>query len=466
MAGRYDYDLFVIGGGSGGVRAARRTAALGKRVGIAEKSRYGGTCVIRGCVPKKLYVYASTFPEAFEDAKGYGWSVGDVSFDWPTLRDNKEVEITRLEGLYRKGLTSNGVEVFDTRAVLLGPQEVHLEAEDRTVTAERILIAVGGYPNPHSSLDGHELCIQSDDAFDLETLPERVVIAGGGYIAVEFAGIFNGLGVDTTILYRGQEILSGFDMDARRLLHQSYENRGIKIVTQRVFSKIERAGDALKATLNTGEVLETDTVMLALGRLPETGGLGLEAAGVETDEKGRILVNDYSRTNVESIFAVGDVTGRMELTPVAIHEAMCFVSSEFRGEPQKPDYDTVATAVFSHPELGTVGLTEERAVEKYERVDVYKAVFRPMRHTLSGRSDRTLIKLLVDADTDTVVGAHVFGPDAGEFAQLMAIPIKMRATKADFDRTMAVHPTAAEELVTMYEPTYRVEKGERLDEAA
>ena len=462
----YDYDLFVIGGGSGGVRAARRTAMLGNRVGIAEESRYGGTCVIRGCVPKKLYVYASTFPEAFEDAAGYGWSVGEVSFDWPTLRDNKEREITRLEGLYRKGLESNGVEVFATRAVLRGPHDVYLEGEDRTVTAERVLIAVGGYPNPHASLDGHELCIQSDDVFDLDTLPERMVIAGGGYIATEFAGVFNGLGVDVTMVYRGPEILSGFDADARQLLHQSYENRGIRIVTHAVFEKVEKVGDARRVTLNTGEVLEADVVMLALGRLPSTANMGLEDVGVEMNDKGVIVTDGDMRTNVPSIFALGDVAGNMELTPVAIHEAMCFVSTQFAGDPQMPDYDTVATAVFCHPELGTVGLTEEDARRAYHRVDVYKAVFRPMKHTLSGRSDRTLMKLLVDADSDIVIGAHVLGPDAGEFAQLMAIPIKMRATKADFDRTMAVHPTAAEELVTMYEPTYRLQGGERLDEAA
>ena len=462
----YDYDLFVIGGGSGGVRAARRTAMLGNRVGIAEESRYGGTCVIRGCVPKKLYVYASTFPEAFEDAAGYGWSVGEVSFDWPTLRDNKEREITRLEGLYRKGLESNGVEVFATRAVLRGSHDVYLEGEDRTVTAERVLIAVGGYPNPHASLDGHELCIQSDDVFDLDTLPERMVIAGGGYIATEFAGVLNGLGVDVTMVYRGPEILSGFDADARQLLHQSYENRGIRIVTHAVFEKVEKVGDARRVTLNTGEVLEADVVMLALGRLPSTANMGLEDVGVEMNDKGVIVTDGDMRTNVPSIFALGDVAGNMELTPVAIHEAMCFVSTQFAGDPQMPDYDTVATAVFCHPELGTVGLTEEDARRAYHRVDVYKAVFRPMKHTLSGRSDRTLMKLLVDADSDIVIGAHVLGPDAGEFAQLMAIPIKMRATKADFDRTMAVHPTAAEELVTMYEPTYRLQGGERLDEAA
>ena len=463
----YDYDLFVIGGGSGGVRAARRTAALGHKVGVAEVSRFGGTCVVRGCVPKKLYVYASNFPEAFEDAAGFGWNVDGWSLDWPRLRDNKEAEITRLEGLYRKGLESNGVEAFDSHASLRGPHEVYLAAQDRTVTAERIVVAVGGYPNPHESLEGHELCIDSDAAFDLEELPRKIVIAGAGYIAIEFAGIFSGLGCDVTIVYRGAEILSGFDLDVRRLLHQSYENRGIRIVTHTVFQKIEELPDGRRrAHLSNGETLDVDQVMLALGRLPSTKGLGLEAAGVETDKKGNIHVDAYSRTNVPSIWALGDVTARVELTPVAIHEAMCFVSTEYLGRPESPDHDKIATAVFSHPEIGTVGLTEEEAVEAYDRVDVYKTVFRPMKATLSGRSDRTMMKILVDADSDLVLGVHVLGHGAGEMAQALAIPVKMNCTKADFDRTMAVHPTAAEELVTMYEPTYRVERGERLDEAA
>ena len=463
----YDYDLFVIGGGSGGVRGARRTAQLGHRVGIAEVSRYGGTCVIRGCVPKKLYVYASTFPEAFEDAAGFGWNVEGWSLDWPRLRDAKEAEITRLEGLYRKGLDGAGVEIFDSHASLAGPNEVYLRAEDRTVTAERIVVAVGGYPNPHASLEGHELCIQSDDAFDLEKLPEKIVIAGAGYIAIEFAGIFAGLGCDVTIVYRGQEILSGFDLDARRLLHQSYENRGIRIVTQTVFDRIEALPDGRRrAHLSNGEALDVDQVMLALGRLPSTEGLGLEKAGVKTDDKGNIPVDEYSRTNVPSVWALGDVTNRVELTPVAIHEAMCFVATEFQGRPESPDHDKIATAVFSHPEIGTIGLTEDEAGEQYARVDVYKALFRPMKATLSGRSDRMLMKILVDADSDLVLGVHILGGAAGELAQALAIPVKMNCTKADFDRTMAVHPTAAEELVTMYEPSYRIEKGARLDEAA
>ncbi len=460
----YDYDLFVIGGGSGGVRAARRVGALGKRVALAESSRMGGTCVIRGCVPKKLYVYASTFHEAFEDAAGYGWTVGEVSFDWPTLRANKEAEITRLEGLYRSGLIGSGVEIFDTRAELRGPNEIWLKSEDRVVTAERIVVAVGGYPNPHAALPGHELTIDSDQAFDLDELPEKIVIAGGGYISIEFAGIFNGLGVDTTIVYRGQEILSGFDQDVRQALHEAYEERGIRIITGQVFSKIEQAGDGrLNAHLSGGEVLTVDQVMLGLGRLPSTDGLGLDKAGVETTDKGYIPVDEYSRTNVPSIWALGDVTNRVELTPVAIHEAMCFVATEYLDRPNAPTTNTIPTAVFSHPEIGTVGLTELEASEKHERLNVFLAKFRPMKNVLPGREGKTIMKLIVNGDDDRVVGAHIFGLDAGEMAQLLAIPIKMGAKKSDFDVTMALHPSAAEELVTMYEPSYRIENGKRVD---
>jgi glutathione reductase (NADPH) len=460
----YDYDLFVIGGGSGGVRAARRVGALGKKVGLAEKSRMGGTCVVRGCVPKKLYVYASTFPEAFEDAAGYGWTVGETSFDWSTLRDNKEREITRLEGLYRSGLASNDVETFDTRAVLRGSHEVYLEGEDRTVTAERIIIAVGGYPNPHAALPGREHTITSDEAFDLEKLPKSIVIAGAGYIAIEFAGIFNGLGVDTTILYRGQEILSSFDEDMRRQLHEEYLERGIKIVTGQVFENVQLGENGKKiATLSGGDVMEVDEIMLALGRLPSTDGLGLEVAGVKTDGRGYIQVDEFSRTNVPSIWALGDVTDRVQLTPVAIHEAMCFVATEYQGRPEKPDHAMIPTAVFSHPEIGTVGITENDARECGKAYRMYRARFRSMKYTLAGRESFMVMKLIVEADSDIVVGAHVIGPDAGEMAQILAIPMKMKAKKADFDATMALHPSAAEELVTMYDPSYRIENGERID---
>ncbi len=455
----YDYDLFVIGGGSGGVRAARRTAALGFKVGIAEESRYGGTCVIRGCVPKKLYVYASTFSESFEDAEGFGWTVGETSFDWPSLVAAKEAEVTRLEGLYKKGLESNGVDIFDTRAELRGSNEVWLRDQDRTVTAERIVIAVGGTPNPHAALDGHEHGIVSDQAFDLQELPKSIVIAGAGYIGLEFAGIFNGLGVETTVVYRGQDILSTFDHDLRSTLHEEYEKRGIRIITQNVFHKIELEDGCKRIELSGGEVLHADVVMFALGRMPLTDGLGLESAGVKMDSRGYIKVDEYSKTTCDSIWALGDVTDRMQLTPVAIHEAMCFVATEYHSKPTKPNYDTIPTAVFSHPEIGTVGLREEDAAKKYEKLNVYRASFRPMKHTLSGRDTKMLMKILVDASTDQVVGVHVLGDDAGEMAQVLAIPIKMGCTKADFDETMALHPSAAEELVTMYEPSYTVENG-------
>ncbi len=459
----YDYDLFVIGGGSGGVRAANRTAALGHKVGVAEESRFGGTCVIRGCVPKKLYVYASTFHEHFEDAAGYGWTVGEASFDWKKLVTNKEAEITRLEGLYKKGLNANQVDVLDTRAELRGPHDIWLSAENRMITAQRILIAVGGTPNRHTSLEGHELGIISDQAFDLKELPKSILISGAGYIAVEFAGIFNGLGVDTTIVYRGPEILRGFDDDVRELLHEEYIKRGIRIITEQQISKLELGDhDKRKATLSGGEVLEVDQVMFALGRLPLTDSLGLDMAGVATDDRGYIKVDDYSRTNVDHIWAVGDVTDRVQLTPVAIHESMCFVATEFRDDPQQPDHEMIPTAVFSHPEIGTVGMTEAEAGQKFEKLNVFRANFRAMKHTMSGRDSRMLMKLIVDVATDKVIGAHILGPDAGEMAQILAIPMKMGSTKADFDRTMALHPSAAEELVTMYEPTYTVENGVRI----
>ncbi len=461
----YDYDLFVIGGGSGGVRSANRTAMSGKRVGLAEESRYGGTCVIRGCIPKKLYVYASTFHEQFEDAAGFGWNVGETSFDWSKLVSNKEAEISRLEDIYKNGLAGNGVDTFDSRAELTGKNEIFLTAENKKVTAEKIVIAVGGAPNVDSTLEGHELGIVSDAAFDLDTLPESIIIVGAGYIAVEFAGIFNGLGVDTTLVYRGEEILRGFDNDIRKLLHEEYENRGVKIVTEQVITKLEAAeGDKKRATFSGGDVIETDQVMFAMGRVPVTQTLGLEHAGVETDSRGYIKVDQYSRTNVDNIWALGDVTNRVSLTPVAIHEAMCFVATEFQNNPQKPDHAMIPTAVFSHPEIGTVGMSEEDAGEAFEKLDVYRAIFRPLKNTLSGRNSKMLMKLIVDAKSEKVVGAHILGPDAGEMAQLLAIPMKMGARKKDFDATMALHPSAAEELVTMYESSYSVIKGKRVGE--
>ncbi|RYC12218.1 glutathione-disulfide reductase [Ciceribacter ferrooxidans] len=459
----FDYDLFVIGGGSGGVRSARLAASLGKRVAIAEEYRFGGTCVIRGCVPKKLFVYASQYHEHFEDAVGYGWSVGETSFNWKKLIAAKDKEIGRLEGLYRKGLENAGAEILETRAELTGPNSVRLVKSGRVVTAERIVIAVGGAPNPHASLPGHELCISSNEAFHLEELPRSIVIAGGGYIAVEFANIFHGLGVDTTLIYRGMEILSRFDQDMRRGLHEAMEAKGIRILCHDVIEKVEKTpADGLRVTTKNNDVLTADQVMLALGRDPNTSGLGLEVAGVVTNERGAIVVDEYSRTNVPGIFAFGDVTDRVQLTPVAIHEAMCFIETEYKNNPTRPDHDLIATAVFSQPEIGTIGLSEEQAAKRYPEIEVYRAQFRPMKATLSGRNEKMVMKLIVNAADRKVVGAHVLGHDAGEMAQLLGITLKAGCTKDDFDRTMAVHPTAAEELVTMYSPSYRVRNGERV----
>ncbi|TIV92852.1 MAG: glutathione-disulfide reductase, partial [Mesorhizobium sp.] len=350
MAG-YDYDLFVIGGGSGGVRAARVAASLGKRVAIAEEYRYGGTCVIRGCVPKKLYVYASQFPEHFADAAGYGWTVPEASFDWPTLVANKDKEIARLEAIYKRNVDGAGGETFHSRAVLVDQHAVYLAAEDRTVTADQILIATGGRPAPHPALSGHEYCIFSNEAFDLKELPKAIMIEGGGYIAVEFANIFHGLGVETTLVYRGQEILSRFDMDLRRSLHETMEKKGIRILCHAVSEWVRKNPEGrLDVLLSSGQALTVDQVMLAIGRIPNTENMGLEGVGVELGKTGAIVVDEYSRTNIDNIWAIGDVTHRVQLTPVAIHEAMCFIETAFKGNPTSPDHDTIPTAVFSQPE--------------------------------------------------------------------------------------------------------------------
>ncbi|MDR6758514.1 glutathione reductase (NADPH) [Mycoplana sp. BE70] len=458
----FDYDLFVIGGGSGGVRSARLASAMGKKVAIAEEFRYGGTCVIRGCVPKKLYVYASQFREHFEDAAGFGWTVGATTFDWNALVAAKEQEITRLEGLYRKGLDNAGAEILNSRAVLVGPNTIRLTATDQLVTAERILIATGGHPAPHKDLPGRELCITSNDAFDLPKLPRSILIAGGGYIAVEFANIFHGLGVETTLIYRGKEILSRFDQDMRQGLHKAMVDKGIGILCEDIIEEVAEApGGARRVRTLKGETLVVDQVMLALGRVPNTTDLGLEIAGVKTDARGAIAVDEYSRTNVPGIFAIGDVTDRVQLTPVAIHEAMCFIETEFRGRPTSPDHNLIPTAVFSQPEIGTVGMSEEAAAKAFSEIEVYRAEFRPMKATLSGRQERMIMKILVNAADRKVVGVHVLGHDAGEMAQLLGISLKAGCTKDDFDRTMAVHPTAAEELVTMYQPSYRIRNGKR-----
>ncbi len=459
----YDYDLFVIGGGSGGVRSARLAASMGKRVAIAEEYRFGGTCVIRGCVPKKLFVYASQYHEHFEDAAGYGWTVGESRFDWQALVAAKDKEIARLEGLYRRGLENAGAELLESRAVLVGPHEIRLLATDTVVTAETIIIATGGTANPHAALPGHDLCITSNEAFHLEELPKSILIAGGGYIAVEFANIFHGLGVDTTLIYRGKEILSRFDIDMRQGLHKAMVDKGIRIVLTDVIEEVTRSpAGGLTARTKAGATIAADQVMLALGRDPNTAGLGLEAAGVALDHRGAVIVDAYSRTNVPHIFALGDVTDRVQLTPVAIHEAMCFIETVYKNNPTAPDHDLIATAVFSQPEIGTVGLSEEEACAKFDEIEVYRAEFRPMKATLSGRAEKMIMKLIVNAGDRKVVGAHILGHDAGEMAQLLGVSLKAGVTKDDFDRTMAVHPTAAEELVTMYKPSYRVKGGERI----
>jgi len=460
----YDYDLFVIGGGSGGVRSGRLAASMGKKVAIAEEYRFGGTCVIRGCVPKKLFVYASQYHEHFEDAAGYGWTVGESSFNWQALIEAKDKEIARLEGLYRRGLENAGAEILDTRAELVDAHTIRLVKTDTTVTAERIVIATGGTANPHASLPGSEFCITSNDAFHLEELPKSILIAGGGYIAVEFANIFHGLGVDTTLIYRGQEILSRFDRDMREGLHKAMVDKGIRIMLTDVIEEVTRSpAGGLTARTKAGASVSADQIMLALGRDPNTAGLGLENAGVEIDARGAIVVDAYSRTNVPHIFALGDVTDRVQLTPVAIHEAMCFIETEFKNNPTAPDHDLIATAVFSQPEIGTVGLSEEEACKRFDEIEVYRAEFRPMKATLSGRAEKMIMKLVVNAADRKVVGAHILGHDAGEMAQLLGISLKAGVTKDDFDRTMAVHPTAAEELVTMYKPSYRVKGGERIN---
>jgi glutathione reductase (NADPH) len=447
----YDFDLFVIGAGSGGVRAARIAATHGAKVAIAEEYRFGGTCVIRGCVPKKLLVYASRFADEFEDASGFGWSVPEPTFDWARLIAAKDKEITRLEGLYRKNLERAGVTIFESRAVLEGPDTVRLLKPHKTIRAKTILVATGGWPNIDRELEGAEHVITSNEAFHLPELPKRIVVAGGGYIAVEFAGIFAGLGAETTLIYRGPKILRGFDEDLRDALMEELPRRGIRIVTDAVFNRIEKTSTGLVGHITGGRTLEADQIMFAIGRNPHTTGLGLQEAGVELARNGAIKVDANSRTNVPSIYAVGDVTDRVPLTPVAIREGHAFADSMYGGRPWSTDYEMIPTAVFSTPEVGTVGMTEEEARKAHGEVDLYKARFRPMKGTISGREERMLMKLVVAAKSGRVVGCHIVGPDAAEMVQMAAIAMRMGATKADFDRTMALHPSAAEELVTMRE---------------
>ena len=455
---RFDYDLFVIGGGSGGVRASRMAALAGAKVALAEEYRMGGTCVIRGCIPKKLFVYASQFSENIVDAKGYGWNFGDCKFDWPTLIANKDKEIARLEGLYTKNVMATGATIIQDRAVFEDAHTLRLVNSDKTVTADKILIATGNRPTREMGtshiVPGGDLCITSDEAFHLRELPRRILIAGGGYIALEFAHIFHGLGSHVSLVYRGDKPLRGFDEDLRDALVTSMQTRGLDVLLGCEFTKVEKRGDALHAETNKGAVIECDQIMLAIGRQPNTAALHVEKAGVELGKKGEVKVDDYSRTSAENIYAVGDVTDRVQLTPVAIHEAMCFVETVFKNNPTKPDHRHVPSAVFTTPEIGSVGLSEDKALAMGHSVDIYKSNFRPLLHTLGGREVRTTMKLVVDAKTDKVLGCHIFGDHGAEIIQAVAIAIKMGATKKDFDDTMALHPTAAEELVTMRTKSY------------
>jgi glutathione reductase (NADPH) len=451
----YDLDLFVIGGGSGGVRASRMAALLGKRVAIAEEYQFGGTCVIRGCIPKKLFVYASQYGEDFVDAAGFGWSVPERHFDWATLVANKDKEIARISDLYTQNVRKAGVEIFLDRAELVDAHTIRLKRAGRTLTARYILIATGGRPS-HEALQipGAEHCISSNDAFYLKQLPRRVIVVGGGYIAVEFAHIFHGLGCDTTLVYRGAKVLRGFDDDLRDCLMAEMQKNGLRVVCNRNFTGIDRREGALFAFTDHHEVLEADTIMLAIGRRSNTDGLGLENAGLALGEKGEVKVDKYSRTSASNIFAIGDVTDRLQLTPVAIHDAMCFVRTVFEDKPTPVDYHLVPTAVFSRPEIASVGLTEAKALEGGYAIDVYRSTFKPLKHTLSGRDTRSQFKLVVDSATDKILGCHIFGFDAAEIVQIVAVALKMGATKSQFDATIALHPTAAEELVTMRQKSY------------
>ena len=451
---QFDYDLFVIGAGSGGVRAGRLAAASGAKVAVAEEYRVGGTCVIRGCVPKKFMVYASEFPHYAHIAEGFGWSASGATFDWTRFREAKDREIARLSGLYVANLTRSGAEIIEGRAVLTGPNSLEVEGRG-AVTAERILIATGGRPSRPEDLPGAELAITSEEAFDLPALPRSVVIVGGGFIAVEFAGIFNGLGVDVTLVYRGEQILRGFDEDVRSHVAAEIQRRGVKLVLGAHPLGISGREGALSCRLSDGQVLASDQVMLATGRRPHTRGLGLEAAGVETGPNGEIRVDEWSRTSAPSIWAVGDVTDRINLTPVAIREGAAFARTEFYGQPTRFDHEAVASAVFSQPPVGAVGLTEAEARAAYANVDIYRSRFRPMKETFYGGQEQALVKLVVDADSQRVLGCHVVGPDAPEIIQMAAVPLKLGVTKAQWDSACAVHPTLAEELVTLSEPVPR-----------
>lgn len=450
----FDYDLFVIGGGSGGVRAARIAAGYGAKVALAEEYRMGGTCVIRGCVPKKFMVYASDYGHKLDEAAAYGWSVKRGDFNFGKFMARMHDEVTRLSGLYMKGQVGAGVEVFEERAEFVDAHTLRLTASGRTVTADKILIAVGGTPwrPSEDELPGVEHTIDSNGVFQLKELPKRIVISGGGYIAVEFAHVFAGLGVETTLIYRKDKVLRGFDEDVRDVVHAGLKEAGVQVVTNSVFSHIEKhEGRALplELVLKNGSRLMADCIFMAVGRVPAVEGLGLDHAGLGLGARGEIVVDATSKTSVDNIWAVGDVTRRMELTPVALREGHAFADSEFGDHARVMDHSDIATAVFTQPEVGTVGLAEHEARAKFGAIDIYKTNFRPMKNVLSNSSERVFMKLVVKQDDQRVVGVHIVGPDAGEMIQMLGIAVKMGATKQQFDETCAVHPTIAEEIVTM-----------------
>jgi glutathione reductase (NADPH) len=451
----FDVDLFVIGGGSGGVRAARIAAGYGARVMIAEEYRMGGTCVIRGCVPKKLFVLGSHVHHEIADAAGFGWSIPSATFDWPTLIANKDKEIARLEGIYTTNVEKSGARVVKTRAVLEDAHRLRL-TNGEVVKAKYVLIATGSAPNHGAAIPGIEHVISSNEVFNLPELPKRIVIQGGGYIALEFAGIFAGFGSDVTVIYRRENILRGFDDDVRTHLRAEMEKAGITILTGCTVDRVDRHGKEFTTHLSNGSSVASDQVMFAIGRHPNVANLGLEKAGVAINpNNGGIDVDGWSKTSVPNIYAIGDVTHRINLTPVAIREGHAFADTVFGKRPVQVDHTDIPTAVFSQPEIGTVGLTEAEARARFSHVDIYKTDFRPIKSTMSGRDTRILMKLVVDGSTDRVVGCHIVGDSAAEIVQAVGIAVKMKATKADFDATFALHPTAAEELVTMRTPTAR-----------
>jgi glutathione reductase (NADPH) len=449
MTEKYDFDLFVIGAGSGGVRASRVAASLGARVAVAEERYLGGTCVNVGCIPKKLLVYASEFSEAFEDSAGFGWSVGERSFDWNRLIANKNSEIARLNGVYENLLINAGVKILRGRARIVDAHTIAID--DQRVTTGHILVATGGWPTV-PQVPGCELAITSNEAFYLERMPKRIVIVGGGYISLEFAGIFHGLGAEVAVVHRGEVFLRGFDDDLRFALAAEMRKRGIDLRFETLISHIERSNSGgVHVSLNRGAAVDADLIMFATGRAANTHGIGLEDAGVMLDGVGAIVVDRYSRTSVENIYAIGDVTNRINLTPVALAEGRAVAETLFSKRAMSVDYSNVPSAVFSQPTIGTVGLTESAARERFGEIDIYKSNFRPLKHTLSGRDERTFMKLIVERKTDRVVGCHMMGIDAGEIIQGFAVALQCGATKAQFDATIGIHPTAAEELVTMRE---------------